>query len=345
MNQIVKNRLLIGIDEAGYGPNLGPLVISASVWLVPSFEDKNLSDHGLENLLECMKPAFQAKPLRHNSTFIPLGDSKAIHSAKSEFDGLGAGVGYWFKYLNLNTTEFADVLNNLDATFQSRSSPCSPWYSNDLSFDEAPDPFVFDSSVLANARSKADELGLNLIGIEAKIVDESTFNEGCEQHGNKAGLLSYESISLARRCLDKALQAAGHSQSTNAVESIHLYFDKHGGRNRYQAPLSQIFPETWFSAGREGTERSDYVSTWDGKPLFVSFVAKGDRLLGSALASMTAKWLRERIMLRLNRYWQSHVPGLQATAGYPVDALRFRKAIEAKALELRMDERTWWRSR
>ncbi len=26
---------LIGTDEAGYGPNLGPLVISATVWEVP----------------------------------------------------------------------------------------------------------------------------------------------------------------------------------------------------------------------------------------------------------------------------------------------------------------------
>ncbi len=26
---------LIGTDEAGYGPNLGPLVISATLWQVP----------------------------------------------------------------------------------------------------------------------------------------------------------------------------------------------------------------------------------------------------------------------------------------------------------------------
>ena len=26
---------LLGTDEAGYGPNLGPLVISASLWEVP----------------------------------------------------------------------------------------------------------------------------------------------------------------------------------------------------------------------------------------------------------------------------------------------------------------------
>ena len=36
---------LIGTDEAGYGPNLGPLVISATVWEVPD-------DVGGENLFD-----------------------------------------------------------------------------------------------------------------------------------------------------------------------------------------------------------------------------------------------------------------------------------------------------
>src|SRR5688572_11296377 len=27
--------IIIGVDEAGYGPNLGPLVITATVWEVP----------------------------------------------------------------------------------------------------------------------------------------------------------------------------------------------------------------------------------------------------------------------------------------------------------------------
>ena len=30
-----KMQYLLGTDEAGYGPNLGPLVVTATVWEVP----------------------------------------------------------------------------------------------------------------------------------------------------------------------------------------------------------------------------------------------------------------------------------------------------------------------
>ena len=33
---------LIGTDEAGYGPNLGPLVVSATVWRVDSVKHTDL---------------------------------------------------------------------------------------------------------------------------------------------------------------------------------------------------------------------------------------------------------------------------------------------------------------
>ena len=33
---------LVGTDEAGYGPNLGPLVVSATVWRVDTLHDTDL---------------------------------------------------------------------------------------------------------------------------------------------------------------------------------------------------------------------------------------------------------------------------------------------------------------
>ena len=47
----------------------------------------------------------------------------------------------------------------------------------------------------------------------------------------------------------------------------------------------------------------------------------------AALASMTAKYLRECYMSFFNRYWTARVPGAAPTAGYPADARRFFEAL------------------
>ena len=44
-----------------------------------------------------------------------------------------------------------------------------------------------------------------------------------------------------------------------------------------------------------------------------------------------------------NAYWSARVPGLKPTAGYPVDAARFRKAIETLCEERGLDLSAWWR--
>ena len=47
-----------------------------------------------------------------------------------------------------------------------------------------------------------------------------------------------------------------------------------------------------------------------------------------ALASMTAKLVRELTMARFNRYWSSRMPGLKPTAGYVQDARRWLVDVE-----------------
>ena len=60
------------------------------------------------------------------------------------------------------------------------------------------------------------------------------------------------------------------------------------------------------------------------------FQPKGERHLPTALASMTAKYLRELAMRPFNAFWQRHVPGLAPTAGYPSDSRRFWNEIRAR---------------
>ena len=60
---------------------------------------------------------------------------------------------------------------------------------------------------------------------------------------------------------------------------------------------------------------------------------------------MTSKYLRELAMRAFNAWWCGRVDDLRPTAGYPVDARRFKRAIEARQAELGVDDRVLWRCR
>jgi ribonuclease HII len=62
-----------------------------------------------------------------------------------------------------------------------------------------------------------------------------------------------------------------------------------------------------------------------------------------ALASMVSKYIREVLMRQFNRYWQKHVPGIKATAGYPVDSHRFLAEIHPAMRTLNVGHRLVWR--
>ncbi|MGC8644023.1 MAG: hypothetical protein ACP5XB_29540, partial [Isosphaeraceae bacterium] len=64
-----------------------------------------------------------------------------------------------------------------------------------------------------------------------------------------------------------------------------------------------------------------------------------------ALASIVSKTLREVWMDAFNAFWTSRLPGLKSTAGYPVDAARFRLAIEPLARDQDLHPDLWWRKK
>ena len=82
-----KKKLVIGVDEAGYGPSMGPLTICATAWRVPC----DLSASEMTSLLE---PEILAKPIKQNSNHVPIGDSKKIHRDNYAVEGLILGARF-----------------------------------------------------------------------------------------------------------------------------------------------------------------------------------------------------------------------------------------------------------
>jgi ribonuclease HII len=61
----------------------------------------------------------------------------------------------------------------------------------------------------------------------------------------------------------------------------------------------------------------------------IVFCEKAESIaLPVAAASMLAKYTREALMHRFNRYWQQHMPDLSPTAGYYTDGWRFLREIQ-----------------
>jgi hypothetical protein len=60
---------------------------------------------------------------------------------------------------------------------------------------------------------------------------------------------------------------------------------------------------------------------------------------------MTAKYHRELAMRAFNHFWCERVPDLKPTAGYPLDAKRYKKAISPLQTKLGIADDCLWRWR
>jgi hypothetical protein len=173
--------------------------------------------------------------------------------------------------------------------------------------------------------------------IRAKLIFPAQFNELVEKHGTKGAALSHITVGLLREVI--GVTTPSPQSPTFAV------CDKHGGRNFYAALLQHHFSEHWIEPVLESRAESRYEWGPPEARTHVAFRMNGERFLPTALASMTAKYLRELSMRAFNEFWSAHVPNLRPTAGYPKDAQRFRKDIAAAQRKLQIDDHLIWRNR
>jgi ribonuclease HII len=317
---------LLGVDEAGYGPNLGPLVITATVWRVP---DAIVEQDFYSLLADCVI----APPAQPACGELLIGDSKQLYAQRQSLEHLEAAVLVALRLLDRPASSWSSVWRSLaPGTLNELRS--IPWYAK----HEEPVPVDCDQQQIETHRGRVaqalDRCGIQLVDVAAHAVFPATWNQLLVELGNKSTVLTNTTIRLVRDCLARL------SPGTTRVVC-----DKHGGRARYADFLQQHFPDFLVEIYGETKAMSCY--RWGPREGRIDwrFVQGGESFLPAALASMVSKYLRELAMRAFNNFWVRQLPELVPTAGYPHDARRFRREIEPVQRRLGIADSVLWRNR
>ena len=211
---------VVGIDEAGYGPNLGPLVQAAVALHLPD------GDHaGWDTLQPVVRRCCDVPDSR-----LLIDDSKKVYT-RFGLAALELGV---MSSLILTESTVGDVLRRgtLAGVGIREVLASEVWYDPAESTPVA----VTGEEVLAAFtgfhEALTDDVGIGLA--EAIIVPTPRFNRFCDEFGSKAVVLSHGLIEL----IPSALDAMPRDN-----KPVVFLCDKHGGRNYYGAMLQEAFPD------------------------------------------------------------------------------------------------------
>jgi ribonuclease HII len=295
----------IGLDEAGYGPLLGPLVIGAV---------------RVEGPLLSLRAA--ARSRRRDMPRIL--DSKVLYRA-------GEGIG------ELERTALCAwglSRGRLPATVgeywegEIRSIASHPWYGN---LGDPLPRFCARSEVedgIAVLDAELRRAGARLAAARAFCHLEGFLNERMESLENKAD------VHLDH--MGSALLGVLGEPAPGRVNC-----DRLGGRQDYGSFLSRLFPFVPMATECEEFAESRYSVGPEERRTLVRFMVNGERRSREvALASCLAKYGRELMMAGFNRTFTEAFAGLKPTAGYYGDAKRFLRELEAAA-----GSGSEWRSR
>ena len=112
----------VGTDEAGYGPNLGPLVVSATVWHVPEALDA-------ERLYDHLAPAITPSPRLASATSMAIADSKVLYSSGKSLRHLERGLLAALQVLDRRVTDWPSLWAALDGRC-GQARRALPWYAD-----------------------------------------------------------------------------------------------------------------------------------------------------------------------------------------------------------------------
>ena len=299
--------VVAGIDEAGYGPSLGPLVVAASAFrLAPGAKEATL--HRLIALKDTARTP--------GAGGLALDDSKKLWAGRSSMatieTSLLGHVALARGALPLRVSALlAGAIDCPAAEIEEL-----PWYAGRLLATPLPRRAGVPE-LLARTARQAELLADRGLSFEALLVApvlETAFNRLVTKRGTKAWPL----FLATGRLLDALMARFGDDE-------LVVHVDRQGGRTHYAGLLQDFFPLAPLRTLRERPDESRYVFDFPHRPpVEVHVRVKGDATRAPvALASIAAKAVRELFMESLNAWFAERVPGVAPTAGYPVDARRF----------------------
>ncbi|MEX0703074.1 MAG: hypothetical protein WD069_13345 [Planctomycetales bacterium] len=312
--------IVIGMDEAGYGPNFGPLVVTATVWEVPG------SPHDAD-FWKALRPIVVRDPKAPHKK-LHINDSKAVYNSARGLGplersvlGVLGGAGHQPRGLR----DLAALLTGGRIEFDGE-----PWFlGRDLPLPHAEHELCFDE-LAQRWRACCEKEGVRLRAVASDVVLTRRFNELVRAAGSKGMALSRISFDLLRRVWDP-----------DGEEPTLVIADKHGGRNRYDLLLQEVLDGVMIFRREEGRDASRYrVNRTE-----LRFEPRAESHLPVAFASLVCKYVRQLAMSLFNDFWRGHLPNLRPTQGYSTDCHRFRKDIAETAARLGIADEGLWRER
>jgi ribonuclease HII len=346
-----------GIDEAGYGPLLGPLCVACTAFVVRDHAPSHDSVDPVCDLWKRLNKAVCRKRIDKRRHRIAVEDSKLLKGAND-------GPQHPLKFLERAVLSFmrcraglCPATNGEDASSNTENhalrrqgealpySTCSDlfthlgtrihphdWYASTtpLPLGQTPDELRIAH---ARLRKALDEQAISCEMIRCEAIDPLEFNDQVERMGNKANV----NLCAALRLIDAVWQRWPQENPFIAVDHL-------GGRVRYLQTLMQAYPDAQAQVLAEEESISSYrltrTSNGAASTMTLTFRVEAEsKHLPVALASMTAKYVRELFMLRLNRHFRGLMPELKPTAGYNEDGRRYLADIEPLIAGRNIDRR------